>query len=86
MERFSEIYDDYRGDRLSGIEAAGILGCSERHFLRLRGRFAEQGLDGLQDRRVGQVSKRRVWCCQSSAHSSLHDGDRSSMLSDQAAI
>ena len=60
MERFSEIYDDYRGDRLSGIEAAGILGCSERHFLRLRGRFAEQGLDGLQDRRVGQVSKRRV--------------------------
>lgn len=60
MERFSEIYDDFRQDRLSCVEAARILGCSERHFLRLRGRYAEEGLDGLRDRRVGQVSPRRA--------------------------
>jgi hypothetical protein len=60
MERFSEIYEDYIGDRLSGFEAAQILGCSERQFLRLRGRYADEGLEGLRDRRVGQVSPRRA--------------------------
>jgi hypothetical protein len=60
MERFSEIYDDYAGERLSGIEAARILGCSERHFLRLRDRYADDGLEGLRDRRVGRVSSRRA--------------------------
>lgn len=60
MERFSEIYDDFGADRLSCGEAARILGCSERHFLRLRGRYAEEGLEGLRDRRVGRVSPRRA--------------------------
>jgi hypothetical protein len=60
MERFSEIYDDYEQDRLSCVEASRILGCSERHFLRLRDRFAEEGLEGLRDRRVGRVSPRRA--------------------------
>lgn len=60
MERFSEIYVDFEGDRLSCGEAARILGCSERHFLRLRGRYAEEGLEGLRDRRVGRVSPRRA--------------------------
>jgi len=60
MERFSEIYDDFEQDRLSCIEAARILGCSERHFHRLRSRFAEEGLEGLRDRRVGRVSPRRA--------------------------
>lgn len=60
MERFSEIYEDFEQDRLSCGEAARILGCSERHFLRLRGRYAEEGLEGLRDRRVGRVSPRRA--------------------------
>lgn len=60
MERFSEIYEDFEQDRLSCVEAARILGCSERHFLRLRGRYAEEGMAGLKDRRVGRVSPRRA--------------------------
>jgi transposase len=60
MERFSDINDRFEGDSLSCGEAATILGCSERHFLRLRGRFALEGLDGLADRRVGRVSPRRA--------------------------
>ena len=60
MERFSEIYEDFEQDRLSCGEAARILGCSERHFLRLRGRYAEEGVEGLRDRRVGRVSPRRA--------------------------
>ena len=60
MERFEEIYDEYQNDRLSCEEAAMILGCSSRHFLRLRGRYDEDGLCGLKDRRMGRVSKRRT--------------------------
>lgn len=60
MGRFSEIYEDFEQDRLSCGEAARILGCSERHFLRLRRRYAEEGLEGLRDRRVGRVSPRRA--------------------------
>lgn len=60
MERFSEIYEDFECDRLSCSEAARILGCSERHFLRLRGRYSQEGLEGLRDRRVGRVSPRRA--------------------------
>lgn len=54
MERFSEIYDGLQKDRLSCEEAAVILGCSVRHFLRLRDRYDEEGAGGLKDRRVGQ--------------------------------
>lgn len=60
MERFSEIHDKFEADSLSCGEAAMILGCSERHFLRLRGRYAEDGLEGLKDRRIGHVSPRRA--------------------------
>ncbi len=60
MERFEEIYDEYRKNKLSCEEAALILGCSSRQFLRQRERYDEDGLDGLKDRRVGRVSKRRA--------------------------
>ena len=58
MERFEEIYGEYDADRLSTEEAALVLGCSVRHFLRLRGRYESEGLSGLKDRRVGVKSKR----------------------------
>lgn len=60
MGRFTQIYEDFEQDRLSCVEAARILGCSERHFHRLRSRFLEEGLEGLRDRRVGRVSPRRA--------------------------
>src|ERR1700722_12135621 len=59
MERFEEIYDDYQSSKRSCEEAAMILGCSNRHFLRLRDRYEEDGLGGLKDRRVGRGAKRR---------------------------
>lgn len=60
MARFEAIYDEYRRDELGCGEAAMILGCSERHFLRLRTRFDDEGIEGLRDRRIGRVSARRV--------------------------
>ena len=44
MERFEEIYDEHRKSRLSCDEAALILGCSPRQFLRQRERYDEDGL------------------------------------------
>jgi len=58
--RFLEIYDRYVGGRLSLVEAAETLGMSERHFRRLRGRFAVEGEAGLLDRRLGKVSPHRI--------------------------
>src|SRR3546814_11542154 len=60
MERFEELYHEVEAGRLSCADAAMILGCSPRHFLRLRGRYDEDGLDGLRDRRVGRVSRQRA--------------------------
>ena len=41
--RFEEIHDRVRGGRLSAAEAAELLGCSERTFRRLRGRYEDEG-------------------------------------------
>ena len=60
MERFEELYIELEAGRLSCEGAAMILGCSPRHFLRLRSRYDEDGLAGLADRRVGRVSCQRA--------------------------
>jgi hypothetical protein len=60
MERFKELYIELEAGRLSCEGAAMILGCSTRHFLRLRSRYDEDGLAGLKDRRVGRVSCQRA--------------------------
>ena len=60
MERFEELYVELEAGRLSCEGAAMILGCSPRHFLRLRSRYDEDGLAGLADRRVGRVSCQRA--------------------------
>ena len=60
MERFEAIYDDLQKARLSCEDAAMILGCSTRHFLRLRNRYDASGLTGLSDKRVGRISQRRA--------------------------
>lgn len=60
MERFGAVYEDFQKARLGCEEAALILGCSVRHFLRLRERYDESGVEALRDGRVGRVSQRRA--------------------------
>ena len=58
--RFEELLERWEGATLSHGEAAAALGVSERTFRRWRQRYAEDGADGLVDRRVGQRSPRRA--------------------------
>jgi transposase len=46
--------------KITWWQAAEILGISDRHMRRWRGRYEEFGYDGLYDRRLGKVSPRRV--------------------------
>jgi len=58
--KFEDVYGrTYRGE-LSQLEAAEILGMSERTFRRYRDRFEAEGAAGLYDRRLGRVSARRA--------------------------
>ena len=43
-----------------GPRQESFLGCSERQFRRYRGRYEEDGLEGLVDRRLGKASARRI--------------------------
>src|SRR5271165_6015523 len=47
------------GRAVSCVEAAELLGVSERHFRRLRDRYEAKGAEGLIDRRRGRASGRR---------------------------
>lgn len=58
--RFEEALERYRKRRLTAEEAGEILGMSGRHFRRLLLRYAEDGPEGLRDRRLGKVSPRRA--------------------------
>lgn len=60
MERFVDIYERYLDRKINCDDAADLLGCSIRHFKRLRCRFEEDGLAGLKDRRVGKACKHRA--------------------------
>jgi transposase len=60
MARIGEVIGRYRSGRLSCVEAAELLGMSERHFRRLRDRYEAEGAEGLVDRRRGRVSGRRA--------------------------
>lgn len=42
------------------MEAGEVLGMSERQFRRYRGRYEEDGLEGLIDKRLGKASAKRV--------------------------
>jgi transposase len=54
------VYDRWNEQRLTQEEAADLLGVSERQFRRQCRRFESDGLDGLIDLRLGQVSSRRA--------------------------
>ena len=58
--RFQEAYDGWSEGRLSQAEAALILGQCERSFRRHIERFEADGLEGLLDKRLSQISKRRA--------------------------
>lgn len=58
--RFEEAYGGWQEGRLTQVEAARLLGVSERTFRRYLVRYDEEGLDGLVDQRLEQVSHRRA--------------------------
>ena len=58
--RFQEAYDGWSVGRLTQAEAAQILGQCERSFRRHIERFEADGLQGLVDKRLSQISKRRA--------------------------
>lgn len=56
--RFTEAFDGWQERRLSQAEAARLLGVHERTFRRYIDRYHNEGLDGLIDKRLSQVSHR----------------------------
>ncbi len=58
--RFEEAYSGWQAGRLGQEEAAGLLGVCARTFRRHIDRYEEDGLDGLIDRRLHQLSHRRA--------------------------
>ena len=60
MRRFEEALGSWTEKRLTQEEAAALLGVCPRTFRRYVDRYHEDGLDGLIDKRMGQVSSRRA--------------------------
>lgn len=58
--RFKEAYGGWRRGAITQEEAAGVLGVCERTFRRYLVRYEEEGMEGLIDRRLGQISHRDV--------------------------
>ncbi len=54
--RFTEAFDGWQDHRLTQHEAACLLGVHERTFRRYINRYHEEGLAGLADKRMSQVS------------------------------
>ena len=60
MLKFGKIHERYEREELSQVEAAELLGISERTFRRWCGRYREDGVAGLEDRRLGTPARTRV--------------------------
>ncbi len=56
--RFEEAYEGCQRGRLTQEEAARLLGVCDRTYRRYLVRYEEQGMEGLIDRRLGQISHR----------------------------
>jgi transposase len=60
MLKLRDVLSGWEAGRLSQLEAAEVLGMSERTFRRWARRFDEDGDEGLCDRRLGRRSGRAV--------------------------
>ena len=60
MIKFRSVLGRYEASELDQIDAAALLGITERTFRRWCVRFEDGGEAGLLDRRLGQASGRRV--------------------------
>ena len=58
--RFEDAYQGWTGGSLTQAEAAMLLGHCERSFRRHVERYQADGLEGLLDKRLSQISKRRA--------------------------
>jgi transposase len=58
--KFEAVLGRWQRQELSQMEAAEILGVTERTFRRWHQRYEEDGSDGLLDRRLGKPSPKRV--------------------------
>ena len=58
MQKFRDVLSRWERRELSMMDAAEVLGMSERQFRRYRDRFEEDGEAGLLDRRLGKASPR----------------------------
>lgn len=58
--RFLEVNARFHQGELSCEQSAELMGVSVSTFFRKRHRFAEEGLEGLVDRRIGKLSAKRV--------------------------
>ena len=58
--RFEDAYEGWTEKRLTQIDATQLLGVCPRTFRRTIDRYEEDGLDGLIDKRLVQVSHRRA--------------------------
>jgi hypothetical protein len=58
--RFQEAYAGWQEKRLTQEDAGQLLGVSGRTFRRQIGRFEADGMQGLVDLRMSQVSSRRA--------------------------
>ena len=58
--QFEELYGRRERRELTQVEAAELLGMSERQFRRLSQRYEAEGVEGLADRRLGKVAANRI--------------------------
>ena len=58
--RFEEAYTGWQDKRLTQEDAAALLGICERSFRRYIDRYEEAGMEGLIDKRIGEVSHRKA--------------------------
>jgi transposase len=58
--RFEEAVEGWTAGRLTQEDAARLLGVCDRTFRRYLARYEAEGLDGLIDRRLNQLSNRRA--------------------------
>ena len=58
--QFEHAYDGWKQKRLTQEDAASLLNVCPRTFRRYINRYEENGMNGLIDKRLGQVSQRRA--------------------------